>query len=171
MTAYVVIREADGLVINRISYEGDDYDPGPGLIVVQSDEAGVGWTYADGVFSEPPPPETPPVVAEPIKVSRLEFRRLLTPVEAARFRMLDATPRLTVEELEQAFDPSTPNPEFQIRAAVEDAIQQWNLLDQGVIELDHADTAEFLMVMGLAGMFGADAQTRIPQILAQQTPG
>lgn len=125
--------------------------------------------WADGwVITDPPQPAQ--VIAQPIQISRLDFRRLLTPVEAARFRLLEAAPRLTVDELEQAFDPSSPNPELQIRVAVEDAIQQWNLLDQGVIELDHSDTQEFLEVMGLAGMFGENAATRIPQILAQEIP-
>lgn len=112
--------------------------------------------------------ETPPPTKLPDTISRLDFRRLLTPLEAARFRLLEAAPKLTEAELEAAFTPESTTPELQLRVAVEDCIQQWNFLDQGVLELDHADTAEFLTVMGHAGMFGSDAETRIPQILARQ---
>lgn len=114
--------------------------------------------------------ETPPPSKLPDTISRLDFRRLLTPVEAARFRLLEAAPKLTSAELEAAFTPESTTPELQLRVAVEDCIQQWNFLDQGVLELDHSDTAEFLTVMGHAGMFGSDTETRIPQILARQLP-
>lgn len=90
--------------------------------------------------------------------------------EAARFRLLEAAPPITADELAAAFDPENPNVELQIRVAIEDAIQQWNLLDAGVIELDHPSTAEFLSVMGLAGMFGPNPNTRITQILSQTLP-
>ena len=59
--------------------------------------------------------------------------------------------------------------ELQERAVIRDAMMQWRLLDQGVIELDHPDTMEFLQALGFAGMF-ADPGVRIPQILAQEPP-
>lgn len=114
--------------------------------------------------------EAPPVLTRPDTISRLDFRRLLTPMEAARFRLLEAAPKLTSAELEAAFTSESTTPELQLRVAVEDCIQQWNFLDQGVLELDHTDTAEFLTVMGYAGMFGEDAATRVPQILSRQPP-
>lgn len=114
--------------------------------------------------------ETPPPPPQPDRISRLDFRRLLTPVEAARFRVFEAAPAMTLEEVEEAFDAETTTPELQIRVAVADCVSQWHTLDEGVVEMDHADTAEFLFVMGAAGMFGADAATRIPQILAKQPP-
>ncbi len=48
------------VVINCVSWDGEsDYDfhaghgVDDGLIIVQSDTVGKGWTYADGVFSPP----------------------------------------------------------------------------------------------------------------------
>lgn len=166
--ARYVITDALGAVVNVTEWDGvTEWTPGEGLTAVQSDEAQIGWTY-DGETFAPPPPEPSPYV--PVKVSRLDFRRLLLPAEAARFRLFETAPRVTEAELLAAFDPETPSPELQLRVAVEDCIQQWTLLDEGVIELNHADTAEFLAVMAAAGMFGADAATRVPQILAQQLP-
>lgn len=127
-----------------------------------------GETWIELAPEDVPEPTSPPFV--PIRLSRLDFRRLLRPEEAARFRLLEAAPKVTSLELAQAFDPQNPNPELQIRVAVEDAMQQWGLLDQGVIELNHPDTAEFLAVMGMAGMFGDQASARIPQILNQVAP-
>lgn len=133
------------------------------MIMGVEDRAKLGVTWVE-------PEPTPPAPPEPIRISRIDFRRLLTPAEAARFRLLENAPKVTAEELATAFDANDPSPDLQVRVAVEDAIQQWNLLDAGVIELDHADTAQFLQIMGLAGMFGDDAATRIPAILAREAP-
>lgn len=153
---------------------------------------GAGWVVADppvgeGFFMwancEWVPVEEGPVEFElipplpepfqPIRISRLDFRRLLLPQEAAIFRILENAPKVTQQETAQAFDPENPDFGIQLRIAVEDAIQQWNLLDQGVIEINHPDTRQFLDVMAMAGMFGSDpvaAQSRIEQIIARQAP-
>lgn len=115
----------------------------------------------------------PPVVVAPKnpRISRLELRRLLKPKEAQWFDdLVNNSAPLTVEERDEVFDLNTTTPELQIKAALRDALMQWNLLDQGVIEMDHPDTAEFLMILGLNGMFGAQASIRIPQILSQTPP-
>ena len=56
----------DGInVINVIQYEEQPTNPPPGfespIIAVQSDTAGSGWTYVDGIFINPyvPPAPTP----------------------------------------------------------------------------------------------------------------
>lgn len=133
-------------------------------LTLWSDEALLVFGIVRTIVETPPPPPLPDTI------SRLDFRRLLTPLEAARFRLLEAAPKLTTAELEAAFTPESTTPELQLRVAVEDCIQQWNFLDQGVLELDHADTAEFLTVMGHAGMFGSDVEARVTQILARQPP-
>ncbi len=57
---WFIINEA-GKVVDTIVWDGDTvnnpYNPGAGLSLVQSDVAGIGWTYANGVFSPPPPTE------------------------------------------------------------------------------------------------------------------
>ena len=55
----------DGInVINIIQYEEQPSNPPPGfespIIAVQSDTAGPGWTYVDGVFIAPPVPAPTP---------------------------------------------------------------------------------------------------------------
>lgn len=118
----------------------------------------------------PAAPAAPP--KEPIKISRLELRRLLKAKEAQWFDDVKANSQpLTTEERDEVFDLNTTNMDLQYKAALRDALLQWELLDQGVVEMDHADTASFLTVLGVNGMFGADMATRIPQILAMQPPG
>lgn len=162
----------DGLVENVIVWDGaTDFNVSEGVqLVAAPPSVGLGWTYDGTIFAPPAEPPVDPSVYVPIKISRLDFRRLLLPAEAARFRLFETAPRVTEAELLAAFDPEAPNPELQLRVAVEDCIQQWALLDEGVVELNHDDTIQFLEVMGAAGMFGADAAVRIPQILARQAP-
>ena len=55
----------DGVnVINIIQYEEQPSNPPPGfespIIAVQSDIAGIGWTYVNGVFIAPPVPAPTP---------------------------------------------------------------------------------------------------------------
>lgn len=57
MSTYAVIE--NGVVINVIVLdETDGWTPPEGCISVASEVAGIGWTYANGVFS-PPEPEVP----------------------------------------------------------------------------------------------------------------
>ena len=59
---YAIIQGND--VINVIEYESDPGNPPPGfedgIIAVQSDVAGPGWTYESGQFVEPPMPAPTP---------------------------------------------------------------------------------------------------------------
>jgi len=55
----------DGVnVVNIIQYDAQPSNPPPGfespIIAVQSDTAGTGWTYVDGVFIAPPVPAPTP---------------------------------------------------------------------------------------------------------------
>ena len=61
----------DGInVVNIIQYEEQPSNPPPGfeapIIAVQSDIAGLGWTYVDGVFIAPyvPPPTPEQLIAQ-----------------------------------------------------------------------------------------------------------
>lgn len=153
----------------------------PPFYVVANPPEGEGyfqWAFGSWIPTDIPPPEIesepePEPEFKPIRISRLDFRRLLLPQEAAIFRILENAPKVTQQEIAQAFDPENPDFGIQLRVAVEDAIQQWNLLDQGVIEINHPDTRQFLDVMAMAGMFGSDpvaAQSRIEQIINRISP-
>ncbi|WP_295170123.1 hypothetical protein [uncultured Brevundimonas sp.] len=161
MTAYVVIREADGLVVNRISYEGDDFDPGPGLFVVQSDVAGIGWTYADGVFSEPPPqPEGPEAPAEPIRITRLRLKNeLLTLAELLAYNKA----KRDVAALTAA-DYGNPAKALLVQAEILLDYME----DATAIELDNPKT-----IMGVSQLMvalGILTSARAAQVLANEEP-
>lgn len=53
MMRYAIVK--DGVVVNVILWDGED-DYAPDGLAVQSDEAGIGWTY-DGELHAPEPPE------------------------------------------------------------------------------------------------------------------
>lgn len=60
---YAVVEVATSLVSNVIIWDGiSEWAPDEGFIVVASEEAQIGYTYADGVFTAPPVP--PPTEAE-----------------------------------------------------------------------------------------------------------
>lgn len=63
---YALINTATGFVENTFVWDGnDDWSAPDGYEAIQSDEAGSGWTYANGVFIAPPvPPAIPPSPAE-----------------------------------------------------------------------------------------------------------
>jgi hypothetical protein len=60
---YAII-SSTGLVVNTIEWDGATFwQPPAGHIAVATDEAGIGYTYANGTFTappEPPPGPTPP---------------------------------------------------------------------------------------------------------------
>jgi len=61
MSNYALIDTSTGMVINTIILNDPaDWAPPEGYIVVQTDIASIGWSYADGVFSPPPPPVLTP---------------------------------------------------------------------------------------------------------------
>lgn len=50
---YCVIDQS-GNVVNTIVWDGvTEYNPGADLTLVQSDIAGIGWTYENGEFTNP----------------------------------------------------------------------------------------------------------------------
>jgi hypothetical protein len=62
MNLYLIVRDADGLAVNAIRYDGTaPYDPGEGMTLYPWDENArpwVGWTHnADGTWAAPPEPE------------------------------------------------------------------------------------------------------------------
>jgi hypothetical protein len=58
MQAHII---ENGVVVNTIEVESLDFMPG----LIEATEGGIGWTYADGVFTAPQP--ATPVNAAPTK--------------------------------------------------------------------------------------------------------
>jgi hypothetical protein len=56
---YAIVK--NGVVVNLIEYDEQPITPPPGFekghIAVQTNTASLGWTYANGAFTNPNPPE------------------------------------------------------------------------------------------------------------------
>jgi hypothetical protein len=89
---YAVIEAATGLVCNVIVVDDESgYVPDDGFIVIQTDVGGIGWTYADGVFTEPPPPAVaPPTAAEILATNTVVRNQLLAAATLAIAPLQDA---------------------------------------------------------------------------------
>ena len=81
---YALIR--DGLVETVCVWDGntETWSPPDGVLAIQTDSAGAGWTYADGVFSPPPPAET---VRKREGLTANDFLDLFTTTEQATFEV------------------------------------------------------------------------------------
>lgn len=68
MPRYAVV-DAAGNVINIVEWDGaSDWRRPAGVQAVQTDIAGLGWTYLAGQFTPPPPP--PPDIRPPDDIAR-----------------------------------------------------------------------------------------------------
>ena len=81
---YAIVK--DGAVVNLIEYDKQPATPPPGFeeghTAVQTDMVSIGWTYANGAFTNPNPPEVidmPPaptltdmILADPTELAKLK---------------------------------------------------------------------------------------------------
>jgi hypothetical protein len=84
MERYAIIK--DEIVVNTIEYEEQPTNPPAGFddghIAIKTDEASIGWTYANGIFTDPNPPEviempaskslTDMILADPAELAKLK---------------------------------------------------------------------------------------------------
>ena len=81
---YAIIK--DGVVINVIEYTEQPITPPPGFedghVAVQANNANIGWTYVNGQFTNPNPPE---VVEMPAPKSLTDMI-LENPTELAKLK-------------------------------------------------------------------------------------
>jgi hypothetical protein len=81
---YAIVK--DGVVINVIEYESQPSTPPAGFeeghVAVQADIVSIGWTYANGTFTNPNPPE---VVEMPTPKSLTDMI-LENPTELAKLK-------------------------------------------------------------------------------------
>lgn len=125
----------------------------PDDVVAGSRLDGDNWT---------PPAEAPGTVqpSEPHRMSLIDFLRLFTPTEMAGFNAL----RKTVAALapEDYGDPT--------KAALvgfEVGLMHYDALREGLIELDHIETVQWLSLLVPLGVLTAE---RLPLVLAGQAP-
>lgn len=81
---YAIVK--DSVVVNNIEYEEQPSIPPPGFeeghVAIQADNVSIGWTYANGTFTDPNPPEIvqmPPmptltdmILADPAELAKLK---------------------------------------------------------------------------------------------------
>jgi len=81
---YAIVK--DGVVINVIEYESQPTTPPAGFeeghVAVQADNVSIGWTYANGTFTNPNPPE----VIEMTTPKSLTDMILENPAELAKLK-------------------------------------------------------------------------------------
>jgi hypothetical protein len=81
---YAIVK--DGVVVNVIEYEAQPSTPPPGFeaghVAIQADAVSPGWTYANGTFTDPNPPE---VVDMPAPKSLTDMI-LESPTELAKLK-------------------------------------------------------------------------------------
>ena len=80
MTAQRCAQILNGVVFNVILADPMTFHPGDGSLIVASDTAQIGWTYAGSVFTPVAPPAPPP---QTTGLNFLQFMALFTPVEQA----------------------------------------------------------------------------------------
>jgi len=84
MNKYAIIK--DGVVVNLIEYESQPSTPPAGFedghVAVQTNVASIGWTYTNGTFTNPNPPE---VIEMPAPKSLTDLI-LESPTELAKLK-------------------------------------------------------------------------------------
>jgi len=84
MNKYAIIH--NGSVVNIIEYEDQPSTPPAGFedghVAIQTNVASIGWTYANGTFTNPKPPE---VVEMPVSKSLTDMI-LESPAELAKLK-------------------------------------------------------------------------------------
>lgn len=84
MQRYAIVK--DGVVLNVIEYEEQPSTPPDGFenghVAIQTDVASIGWTYANGIFTNPNPPE----VVEMPTLKSLTDMILESPTELAKLK-------------------------------------------------------------------------------------
>jgi len=89
---YALINTATGFVENTFVWDGnDDWNAPDGYEAILSGEAGIGWTYADGEFTAPPPPPIiPPSPGETLSENTASRDYLLAEAALAIAPLQDA---------------------------------------------------------------------------------
>jgi hypothetical protein len=84
MNKYAIVK--DDVVVNTIEYEEQPTTPPPGFedgyVAIMSDEASIGWTYANGQFTNPVPIE-PVDMPKPMSLAEMI---LSNPEELAKLK-------------------------------------------------------------------------------------
>lgn len=108
-SVYALISLATGVVEGRVMWDGiAEWAPPEGFFaVIAPPEVQVGWSYADGEFVAPPPPELPPPTPEEILAS--QSAKLVALKAVANAQKIALTNRIS--ELNDAVEYEVATPE------------------------------------------------------------
>jgi hypothetical protein len=141
----------NGQTVENVILAGDNWSPPEGVEAVEcGPEVGPGYTYADGVFTAPEPPP-----AEPVRVTKADFQRLLVPAERYAINAL----RRQIADLTVA---DYSDPANSLLVAAEDVLLAFEQPAE-FIELDHPDTYAGLMLFSYLGVL---TEARVNEIVA-----
>lgn len=163
MRTYALVN-ATGLVENVTLWDGSsDWTPPEGLSAVRLTTVGVGigWSYDGSAFSPPEPDPAPEPEPGPVRVTKARFGDLFTDDEHGRMNLI----RWQCAQMD-AEDRSVPNNPLTY---AETLFRKFDLPAE-YIELDLPMVADGLGLLGLLGVFGDNAPTRIAQILVNELP-
>ena len=136
---YAVIE--NGVVVNVILTN----DPGPDDVA--TDVAGFGWTYDGQTFTAPVSP------TQPVRVTKADFQRLLTPAERYAINAL----RKQIATLPPA---EYSDPANILLVAAEDVMFAFEQPAE-FIELNHPDTYQGLMLLSYLGVMTPERAAEI----------
>ena len=160
MNRYALINAA-GLVENVTLWDGlATWTPPAGLTAVAATAPGVGpgWTYDGTAFAPPAPAPVPPA---PFRVTTARFGDLFTDAEHDAMNLI----RWQCGQMD-ALDRAVPGNPLK---AAETLFRKFNLPAE-FIELDLSMVSDGLGLLGMLGVFGDNAVSRIAAVLANENP-
>lgn len=125
MGTYALINSASGAVENTFLWDGSEesgWYPPEGCIAVQTDVAGIGWAYINGVFVQPPPPEVPPPTPAEILASQITKLQGLKQVAEAQKGSLSTRIAILNESIE--YEMATPEEVIELPMRVQQR-EEW----------------------------------------------
>jgi hypothetical protein len=156
-------------VVNTVVFENEPMFVAPeGYIFVEAPEGvGAGYSYVNGEFIAPPPPdalETQEPTTEPIRVTKARFGDLFTVQQQVVMNLI----RWQIAQMDIT---DRMNPDNPLNFA-EILFQKFDLPAE-FIELDHPSTIQGIGFLGLLGVFGSDPVVReaeIERVLSNTLP-
>jgi hypothetical protein len=144
---YAVIE--NGVVVNVIEWDGEtEWTPGDDYDVIDCPASvGPGWTYDGQTFTAPVSP------AQPVRVTKADFQRLLTPAERYAINAL----RKLIATLPPA---EYSDPANILLVAAEDVMFAFEQPAE-FIELNHPDTYQGLMLLSYLGVMTPERAAEI----------
>lgn len=156
-------------VLDGIAVDVSDADPTDifhpllaSQFVQVPDDVVTGSRWIDDAWVEPSSPSFDPASAPPRQLALIDFLRLFTTAEKAGFNAL----RKTVAGLPPE-DYASDDPAVQALVGFEVGLTHYDALRAGLIELDNAETIEWL---GLLVPLGVLTEARLAQVLAGEPP-